>query len=241
MKVLFLGQRPLGMACFQVLLGNPSRFPDVEIVIAVGDEPIYTAALEAGISRFYNTSKHEQTILNEIEERKPDILMSVKHPWVFSEKIIDAMKGEAYNIHCAKLPEYQGWNACTNAILNSEKEFVVTLHRIAPVVDTGNMIYTSTFPIEPGDTAGSLDEKSVIAGLAIFEQFIHDKANGKTLQEYPLKGEPHFYHKDMDREIKLVSAVTDRIARVARAFTHPEHSPAYIMHKGIKYEIRAVG
>ena len=183
MNIIYLGQKRLGLKCLIKLFNRINYDHSGSVKYIIGDETI--CHLGVNIRRDFNSERHEANILDVIERDKIDVILSVKHPFILSEKVIDAVGGRAYNLHCGKLPEYQGWNACTHAILNEEESVTVTIHRIAPRVDTGDIILTQEFVIGDSDTAGSLDNKATICGVRIFEKLVD------MLKENPdLKGTP---------------------------------------------------
>lgn len=61
-----------------------------------------------------------------------------------------------YNIHFSLLPKYKGMYTSAWPILNGEASSGVTLHRIDPGIDTGDVIQQSEFALEASETARSL-------------------------------------------------------------------------------------
>ena len=154
MNIIYLGQKRIGGLCLSKLFNQINYDHSGDVSYIIGDPEIYKRASNLGISCSMNNKRHEDLILDVIERDKIDVILS--------EKVIDAVGGRAYNLHCGKLPEYQGWNACTHSILNEEKSFTVTIHRIAPKVDTGDIILTQEFVIGDSDTAGYIDNNATI-------------------------------------------------------------------------------
>jgi methionyl-tRNA formyltransferase len=83
-----------------------------------------------------------------VDETKPDIGISILYPKIVPGRVLD--KVEFLNLHCAPLPKYKGYNSSLWAILNQEKEFGVTLHRMDDEVDHGPIIEMRSFKI-PND------------------------------------------------------------------------------------------
>ena len=96
--------------------------------------------------------------------------------WLFSignTRMLDgavlALAGKgAINFHDAPLPRYAGLNAPVWGLLNGEATWGVTWHMITPGVDMGDIVEQVTFPIEPGETALSLNATCFARGLDSF-------------------------------------------------------------------------
>ena len=56
--------------------------------------------------------------------------MSIQYPYKISSEIIKIMRGNIFNIHNAKLPDYRGHNCLSGEILNNEKIHFTTFHKI---------------------------------------------------------------------------------------------------------------
>ncbi len=64
-----------------------------------------------------------------------------------------------YNLHCGKLPEYRGRAPISRAVINGEKEIVMTVHRIETGVDSGAILIEKKISITEEDTAYTLYNK----------------------------------------------------------------------------------
>ena len=60
------------------------------------------------------------------------------------------------NAHYAPLPEYRGRANVNWAIINGESSTAITVHVLAPGLDSGNILYRERVPIGPNDTVGNL-------------------------------------------------------------------------------------
>ena len=238
MNIIYLGQKRIGGLCLSKLFNQINYDHSGDVSYIIGDPEIYKRASNLGIPCSMNNKRHEDQIFNVIERDKIDVILSVKHPFILSEKVINAVGGRAYNLHCGKLPEYQGWNACTHSILNEENSFTVTIHRIAPKVDTGDIILTQEFVIGDSDTAGSIDSNATICGVNIFEKLIDLLKKNTDLKGTPQTGVPYFYDRSLHKEMSIHIGAAKYMARMARAFAHPDHSPTFFEYNGIKYGVK---
>ncbi len=161
-KVIFLGAKDIGVACLKELF-----LRQVELnykIIAV-----LTSPRGEGIRNF--CKKHDLAIfehLDDILEKACDILFSVQYHQILSPRHIKIAKEIAFNLHLAPLPEYRGCNQFSFALLNDDKEFGVTIHRLEKGIDSGAIVFEKRFDI-PSDCF--VDELVKIASQYGFELF----------------------------------------------------------------------
>ena len=140
---------------------------------------------------------------------------------------------QAFTLHNAKLPEYRGHNTISHALLNGETEYTSTIAWMAEKVDTGDIAYQCTIPIFEHDTAFSLYQRTMASCKLILSQLYVDLMTGTPIPRIPQVGTPHYYGKELDKQIKR----WEDIPRVARAFSFPSHAPAYIEMDGKRYNV----
>lgn len=63
----------------------------------------------------------------------------------FIEIFTEKTKGNILNIHPSLLPKYKGLNGFQQAIEAGDKEFGVTVHHVAPEVDSGRYVHQRKF------------------------------------------------------------------------------------------------
>ena len=87
------------------------------------------------------------------------------------------MADVAVNFHDGPLPAYAGLNVTSWALLNDQREHAVTWHLIGPGIDDGDVVLTEWFPIEPSETAYSLNARCYEAALRTFPRVAHALAS----------------------------------------------------------------
>jgi len=73
---------------------------------------------------------------------------------------------------------YAGLNVPCWALYHGEVRHGVTLHRMVPEVDAGDVAYAATFPIGPDDTGLTLMARCVREGVALVDRLLADAAAG---------------------------------------------------------------
>ncbi|WP_168187139.1 formyltransferase family protein [Williamsia sp. 1138] len=91
------------------------------------------------------------------EVTSDQLVCSVGNPFIFRRPILE-LDLTIVNIHGGPLPQYRGLPiaAAVFAIMQSEKEFGVTLHRVDAGIDTGAIIDRRMFPISDSVTLETL-------------------------------------------------------------------------------------
>lgn len=237
-SILYLGQKTIGEQCFDILL---EHCPPLSVKAAVSNgspDAVWWKSAGVrercdadGISFIDNRERNEDAILGLIRELGIDTIISVQHSWILPAPILDAVNGQAFNLHNAKLPDYKGYNACNHALLNRDETFTSTIHWMVPQVDAGALTFEETFPIAPDETAISLYQKAEQAGLRAFKRLARTLAQGADVPATPMQGDGRFYTRTSIEELRRITdpADLDEVALKARAFHFPPFEPAYIL------------
>lgn len=77
------------------------------------------------------------------------------------------------NTHYGVLPHVKGWNATEWSLL-LRRELMVSLHRVAPGLDTGEIFLTRRVAVETDDTLEGLRAKCQAAALDMYRAFFAD-------------------------------------------------------------------
>jgi natural product biosynthesis luciferase-like monooxygenase protein len=118
-----------------------------------------------------------------VEAPGPDLtarLAGVEVDWLLSitnlslipaDTLALAQRG-AINFHDGPLPAYGGLNAPVWALMSGETEYGITWHMIAEGIDTGDIVMQRRFPIDPDETAFSLNVKCFAAAIESFRPLV---------------------------------------------------------------------
>lgn len=247
LKILFLGQKPIGELCFEILW--KSQNSNYNIVAAVSNmdksevwwhrNSIYEQCMSEDIVFVDNSKRNEERIKELIVTESVNFIVTVGHRWILSDQLLALVDYRAVNLHLAMLPEYQGNFTYNHAILNHEKEYGVTLHWMTAKVDMGDLVFTRKFPIRDDDTAYSLYLRSVDVGTALFREFIDYICEGKELPRKPMMGQACFYSRNSLLGLRHIQSgdEPESIARKSRAFYFPPFENAYMLIHGKKYYV----
>lgn len=154
-----------------------------------------------------------------------DWLFSITHLRVVPPAVLARPRRGAVNFHDGPLPRYGGLNAPLWALANGETSFGITWHRMVPQVDAGEVLVQQTFPVEPSDTALSLNARCWEAAVETFPALLarlHETTASSAPATPPVALDLATYHRGADRPagLGLLDPVQDtalwlRLFRVA--------------------------
>ena len=235
-NILYLGQKEIGEQCFGILF-DMYKNKKINLVVSSNisenvwwrKNNIYKVCMENNIPFFSNENKDEMIINEYIIKYQCTMIISVQHNLILSRKTLQLVNYKAFNLHLAKLPEYQGYCSYNHAILNGDQYYGVTLHWMTEKVDFGEIAYYKEFDITINDTAYSLYVKSVNTGIEIFKEFISGLYKG-YIPKIVMKGTPGFYKRKSIETWKEIRNFDDesQVDRIIRACYFPPFDGAYI-------------
>lgn len=135
--------------------------------ISRGQESIFKAATDLKVS-ISSPNRITSKILDEIRESCPDIIISAYYRKIFPKELIDIPNLGVINIHPSLLPEYRGPVPTAWAILNGEKEFGITIHKVDSGIDTGNILVQQKYKINDNETGHDLYLRAMDLGAKLF-------------------------------------------------------------------------
>ena len=237
-RILFLGQAPLGEACFRSLLDAESR--NLVVVAACSNananDNWWQSAEIASVARelmpfIPNDRRHFRELEEMMVTTGVNCIVSVQHPWRLPESILRMVNYEAFNLHNGPLPEYGGYNAPSHAILDGALTSGATLHWMADVVDAGPIAFLESFTIGRNDSAVAVYDSTVAAGIRAFSQLIEYLTAGQPLPRRAMVGPVRFHGRAELGRHRQISNGNDmeEVDRKARAFWFPPFEPAYIL------------
>ena len=123
-------------------------------------------ARDAGIPALHLSAKThptslEATMLQALIDHKTDIIFLAGYLKKMGISILQKFENNIYNIHPALLPKYGGQGMfgihIHNAVVAAgETETGITIHRVSPEYDQGEIIAQCTVPVLPQDTGETL-------------------------------------------------------------------------------------
>ncbi len=166
-----IGEGKLTIACAQQLIDQGHI---VRGVVSV-NEDVRQWAIEREIA-CTGTLQDQDAFLGQWEF---DYLFSIINPRRVSSAALQLPRRSAINFHDAPLPRYAGLHVTTWAIANQESSFGVTWHEMTDDFDAGQILKQVSFPVDPEETAFSLNVKCFQHGQALFSELIDELTEGR--------------------------------------------------------------
>jgi len=125
-------------------------------------------AIDAGIPAFHisrkTTANPDATILQTLLSHNPNMILLAGYLKKIGAGVLQQYQGKIYNIHPALLPKYGGQgmfgiNVHQAVIAAGEMTTGITIHKVDPEYDTGEIIAQCIVPVQPGDTAETLSAR----------------------------------------------------------------------------------
>jgi UDP-4-amino-4-deoxy-L-arabinose formyltransferase/UDP-glucuronic acid dehydrogenase (UDP-4-keto-hexauronic acid decarboxylating) len=154
-----------------------------------------------GIDTLPGAAVRDPALADVLRGRGVDVLLNVHSLHVVHPAVLGAPRFGCFNLHPGPLPRYAGLNAPNWALYHGEDTHGVTLHRMAPGIDTGPIAYQETFPVTADDTGLRVSANCIREGMRLVSRLLDDLAatpprvptiaQDMTLRRYFGRGVPH--------------------------------------------------
>ena len=152
-----------------------------------------------------------------------DWVLSVANLSLVPEPVMQLARLGGVNFHDGPLPGYAGLNAPVWALLNGEPTHAITWHLMTAGIDEGEVLATRAFPIEPDDTAFTLNARCFAAAVDSFPDVITAmEAGGQPRQPQGAGARKVWRRSDRPRANGRLdfSQPAEVVARTVRALDH---------------------
>jgi methionyl-tRNA formyltransferase len=122
---------------------------------------------------------------------KADLLLAFAYGRIFGPKFLSLFPLGGVNIHPSLLPKYRGAAPIPAAILAQDRETGITFQRIAPQMDTGDILLQKRFPLTGRETAASLSDLVAGKSARLLPLLIRAVAKGEA-RAFPQQGEASY-------------------------------------------------
>jgi methionyl-tRNA formyltransferase len=113
-----------------------------------------------GIPYDHVDNPNEPEFTTALEQRSPDLLISVACPYILKEKLLGIPPRGCINIHHAPLPRYKGMMPTFWQLYHGEQQLGVTIHSMAAKVDEGAALLQEFLPVTRGESLHNLIRRS---------------------------------------------------------------------------------
>jgi len=120
--------------------------------------------------------------LAQLQEMRPDLLVVAAYGQILSKEVLSVPARGTINVHASLLPKYRGAAPVAYSILGGDAETGVTIIKVTPGLDSGDMISQEAIPIAADDTTGTLEAKLAALGARMAVDAAHKYATGGAVE-----------------------------------------------------------
>jgi len=132
--------------------------------------PVKKFAESAGIPVWQPENIRGEPAREHFESFKSDIAVVAAYGKILPDWVFALPRFGAINIHGSLLPAYRGAAPIQRAVMNGEIETGVTIVKVAPEVDSGEIMMRKKTPLGPEETSGDMFQRlSALGAEAIVE------------------------------------------------------------------------
>ena len=118
-------------------------------------DPVRDQARDAGVPVFDGVTPAE--IAELVERLRPDAVVVSSYDRILKGDLLE--KSLFINVHYSPLPQYRGRANVNWALINQEPCAALSIHRLEPGLDAGNILFQQLIPVGRQDTVTSLYER----------------------------------------------------------------------------------
>ncbi|MCS6955812.1 MAG: hypothetical protein NZM44_05600 [Candidatus Calescibacterium sp.] len=237
--IIFMGSKPIGFDALSFLIEKQIEYSIQILAVFTNDNKRFDSsksvkelAISKNISVFDDLSYLENL-------PNVDIIICVQYHQILKEHHIKKAKQIAINLHMAPLPEYRGCNQFSFAILNGDKEFGTTIHKIDLGIDSGDILFEKRFEIPPKCYVKDLYDITYQKSIELFKEKIFEIIDGRYefIPQSSINKVPKtYYRKDIEniKKINWDEWSKEKIELHIRATGMPGFEPPYAIIAGKK-------
>lgn len=181
--------------------------------------PVKEVAEKYNLPIYQPESLKSESDQQQLRELNPDVMIVAAYGLILPQVVLDIPRMGCLNIHASLLPRWRGAAPIQRAILAGDTETGITIMQMNAGLDTGDMLSTSTCPIEPSETAGSLHDKLATLGASSLLKTLNQLLSGNINAEKQDDSQASYAHKLEKQEAQLDWTLSaEQLDRQIRAF-----------------------
>ncbi len=197
--------------------------------------PVKIIAEEANIPVWQPESLKESAARDRMLAWNPDIIVVAAYGKILPDWVIKDPPLGAINIHGSLLPAYRGAAPIQRAIMNGDTKTGITILRVAPEVDTGDVLLTAETDIEADETAGELFARLSAIGAGLISEAVDMIESGRA--EWRVQPEEATYAPKIDKAEARLDWTRDSVALKNLARGLNPNPGAYFIKRGERVKL----
>ncbi len=208
MKLIFMGTPDFAVPSLERLISDGHT---VSLVVTQPDKPVgrkqimtppavKVCAESHGLTVYQPTSMRTPEAYDRLAQEQADAIIVVAYGKILPKAILDLTPGGCINVHGSLLPRYRGAAPVQWAVINGDAEAGVTTMMLDEGVDTGDMLLTSSRPLDDTITGGELFDLLAADGAELLSHTLSELQAG-TLRPVPQPQEGACYASMLDKSM----------------------------------------
>src|SRR5437016_3920586 len=188
LRILFMGSADLSCVTLLALIESPAY--KVLAVVTQPDRPkgrqlklhpspVKEVALRANLPVLQPERARNPDFVQELRRAEADLIVVAAFGQILPKDILDLPRFGCLNLHTSLLPKYRGAAPIQWAILNGESETGITIMKMDPGLDTGDILTQEKTAISPHDNSQTLHQRLAEMGAQLLLRTIPDYVAGK--------------------------------------------------------------
>jgi len=244
MKIIFFGSPEFAIPSFKALI--ETKEDEVIGVVTQPDRPkgrgrkltpppIKIIAQQYNLPVYQPETVKDDNFINLVKTLAPDLLVVVAFGQILPKALLSIPPHGAINVHPSLLPKYRGAAPIQWAIINGETITGVSIVRITPRLDSGDILLQKAVPIGPEETAGELHDVLAKLGAELLLEAIRGLKKS-TLTSIPQDERLASYAPKLKKEDGLIdwAASAKKIACLIRGLDPVPGAYTYLDGKLLK-------
>lgn len=161
--------------------------------------PVKEAAVKHGLLVLQPEKISGSEEMEKVIALAPDVIVTAAFGQFLPERLLQAPKMGAVNVHASLLPKYRGGAPVHYAIINGEKEAGVTIMEMIKKMDAGGIYSQRSIPITSKDDVGTMFDKLSLVGKELLLDTLPDILSGE-LKPTPQDEEQVTFSPNITRE-----------------------------------------
>ncbi len=228
MKIIFAGTPDFAVPALQGLI-NAGH--DIVMVLTQPDRPagrgmklkaspVKQLALQHDLTVYQPASLKDETVQDEIASVNADAMIVAAYGLIIPTVILDMPALGCYNIHGSLLPRWRGAAPIHRAILAGDEQTGVTIMKVVPKLDAGDMISKGALPITEDDTTQTLHDAISQLGADLMVEAMDKLKLAGTLEAQVQDESLVTYAHKLEKSESAIDwqQTAEAIARQIRAF-----------------------
>jgi methionyl-tRNA formyltransferase len=182
--------------------------------------PVKVEALARGLPVFQPENFKSEAAREELRALQPDLMVVVAYGLILPTSVLSIPRYGCWNVHASLLPRWRGAAPIQRAIEAGDEITGVCLMQMEKGLDTGPVLLSLSTPINPDDTAASLQERLAALGAEVLGDGLKLLRAGMRPLPQPQPDEGATYARKLEKhESRLdFSRSAEELDRQLRAF-----------------------